>query len=137
MRSLSCRPAVSALSHGRWDLLVIGGGIGGAGVFLEAARAGNHDRGPTAEGLALADVLNDTRDGLTISQIADTARPRDATAVIVPRQSRLAGAYTRLAYELERHGIRCVLIGATAGTPVLSGRITTSPRTARADATSL
>lgn len=80
----------------------------------------------SAEGLALTDVLDDHRDGLTISQIADIARLRGATAVIVPEQSRLAGAYTRLAYELEQHGIRCVLIGAAPGRPVRPGRITTS-----------
>lgn len=81
----------------------------------------------STEGLALADVLDDHRDGLTISQIADTARLRGATVVIVPGQSRLAGAYTRLAYELEQHGIRCILIGATPNKSVLPGRITTSP----------
>lgn len=81
----------------------------------------------SAEGLALADVLDHHRDALTISQIADTARLRGATGVIVPGQSRLASAYARLAYELEQHGIRCVLIGATPGKPVLPGSIMTSP----------
>jgi len=81
----------------------------------------------SAEGLALADVLDDDRDALTISQIVDTARLRGATTVIVPDQSRLASAYVRLAYELEQHGIRCVLIGAAPGMPALPGRITTSP----------
>lgn len=90
----------------------------------------------SAEGLALADVLDDHRDGLTISQIADAARLCGATAVIVPGQSRLASAYTRLAYELEQHGIRCVLIGAAPGKLGLPGRITTSSTTAVAEAAS-
>ena len=90
----------------------------------------------SAEGLALADVLDDHRDGLTISQIAETARLCGATAVIVPGQSRLASAYTRLAYELEQHGIRCVLIGAAPGRSVLPGRITTLSTTAVAEVAS-
>jgi hypothetical protein len=89
----------------------------------------------STEGLSLADILDDHRDGLTISQIVDIARLHDATAVIVPDQSRLASAYVRLAYELEQHSIRCVLIGADKA--VLPGRITTARRPARADTTSL
>ncbi|GAB3167624.1 hypothetical protein GCM10027059_28910 [Myceligenerans halotolerans] len=64
-----------------------------------------------AEGLALADVLEDARDGLTISQVTETARHRQAAVVIVPGSARLAEAYTRLAFELEKHGVRCTLLG--------------------------
>lgn len=63
------------------------------------------------EGLALANVLNDTRDGLTISQVSEAARRHGANVVVIPAEARLAEAYTRLAYELERHGTRCVLLG--------------------------
>lgn len=81
----------------------------------------------SAEGLALADVLDDHRDGLTISQIADAAQLRGVAAVIIPGQSRLASAYARLAYELEQQGIRCVLIGATTGKPARPGKIIAAP----------
>ena len=91
----------------------------------------------SAEGLALADVLDDHRDGLTISQIADTAQLRGAAIVVIPAQSQLAGAYTRLAYELEQHGIRCVLIGTAASKPVQPGRITASSTQAAAEVASL
>ncbi|RPF20371.1 hypothetical protein [Myceligenerans xiligouense] len=64
-----------------------------------------------AEGLALADVLDDTRDGLTISQVTETARHHQANVVVVPGSARLAEAYTRLAFELEKHGVRCTLLG--------------------------
>jgi hypothetical protein len=64
-----------------------------------------------AEGLALADVLDDTRDGLTISQITEAARHHGASVVVVPAEARLAEAYTRLAYELEQHGMSCILLG--------------------------
>ena len=64
-----------------------------------------------AEGLAVADVLEDTRDGLTISQVTEVARNHGASVVVVPASARLAEAYTRLAYELERHGVRCALLG--------------------------
>jgi hypothetical protein len=64
-----------------------------------------------AEGLALADTLDDARDGLTISQVTETARHHDADVVIVPGSARLAEAYTRLAFELEKHGVRCTLLG--------------------------
>lgn len=37
---LGQRPSVSALNETHWDLVVIGGGITGAGVLLEAARRG-------------------------------------------------------------------------------------------------
>ncbi|MBL0886386.1 hypothetical protein [Myceligenerans indicum] len=64
-----------------------------------------------AEGLALADVLDDARDGLTISQVTETARNHHADVVVVPGSARLAEAYTRLAFELEKHGVRCTLLG--------------------------
>lgn len=64
-----------------------------------------------SEGLALADVLNDTRDGLTISQVTEAARGHGANVVVIPAGARLAEAYTRLAYELEQHGMRCILLG--------------------------
>jgi glycine cleavage system regulatory protein len=65
-----------------------------------------------AEGLALAGVLHDHRDRLTTSQVADAARQLGAAVVVLLSWSRLAGASTRLASELERHGIRCVMLGA-------------------------
>ena len=65
----------------------------------------------SAEGLALVEILDDTRDGLTISQVTDAARTHGADVVVVPAEARLAEAYTRLAYELERDGMRCVLLG--------------------------
>ncbi|MBE1875731.1 hypothetical protein [Myceligenerans pegani] len=64
-----------------------------------------------AEGFALADVLDDARDGLTISQVTETARHRHADVVVVPGSARLAEAYIRLAFELEKHGVRCTLLG--------------------------
>lgn len=79
-----------------------------------------------AEGLALADVLHDHHDGLTIGQIADAARRLGAAVVVLLSRSRLAGAHTRLASELEQHGIRCVLLGAVPRRTVRPGRITTS-----------
>ncbi|MFI6427796.1 recombinase family protein [Promicromonospora sp. NPDC050880] len=79
----------------------------------------------SAEGLALVEILDDTRDGLTISQVTDAARKHGADAVVVPAEARLAEAYTRLAYELEQHGMRCVLLGdlhpATHSGHVLAG----------------
>jgi hypothetical protein len=79
----------------------------------------------SAEGLALAEILDDTRDGLTISQVAEAARSHGADVVVVPAEARLAEAYTRLAYELELHGMRCVLLGdprpATRHGHVLAG----------------
>jgi hypothetical protein len=65
----------------------------------------------SAEGLALSEILDDTRDGLTISQVAEAARSHGADIVVVPAEARLAEAYTRLAYELELHGMRCILLG--------------------------
>lgn len=65
----------------------------------------------SAEGLALVEILDDTRDGLTISQVTEAARAQGADVVVVPAEARLAGAYTRLAFELEQHGMRCVLLG--------------------------
>lgn len=65
----------------------------------------------SAEGLALAEILDDRRDGLTISQVTQAARAHGANVVVVPSDARLAEAYTRLAYELERHGMRCILLG--------------------------
>lgn len=65
----------------------------------------------SAEGLALAETLGDTRDGLTISQVAEAARSHGADVVVVPAEARLAEAHTRLAYELELHGMRCVMLG--------------------------
>ncbi|WP_454857684.1 hypothetical protein [Promicromonospora soli] len=64
-----------------------------------------------AEGLALADILDDARDGLTISQVTEIARNHGASVVVVPAEARLAEAYTRLAYELEQHGMCCTLLG--------------------------
>lgn len=64
-----------------------------------------------AEGLALAETLDDTRDGLTISQVTEAARGHGASVVLVPAEARLAEAYARLAYELEQHGMRCILLG--------------------------
>lgn len=63
------------------------------------------------EGLALSETLDDTRDGLTISQVTEAARGHGASIVLVPAEARLAEAYARLAYELEQHGMRCVLLG--------------------------
>lgn len=64
-----------------------------------------------AEGLALADVLDDARDGITISQVTEAARRHGANIVVVPSDARLAEAYTRLAYELEQQGVCCTLLG--------------------------
>lgn len=75
-----------------------------------------------AEGLALADIVDDTRDGLTISQVTEVARNRGASVVVVPSEARLAEAYTRLAYELEQHGMRCALLG-TAQPKARHGRV--------------
>jgi hypothetical protein len=75
-----------------------------------------------AEGLALADVLHDYRDRLTISQIADAARRLGAAVVVLLGRSRLAGAHARLAAELAQHGIRCVLLGATPSASWPPGR---------------
>ncbi len=38
--TLGPRPTLTSLSEHNWDLIVIGGGITGAGVLLEAARLG-------------------------------------------------------------------------------------------------
>jgi glycerol-3-phosphate dehydrogenase len=40
MINLSSRPALSTLANTHWDILVIGGGITGAGILREAARLG-------------------------------------------------------------------------------------------------
>jgi hypothetical protein len=63
------------------------------------------------DGLALADVLDDARDGLTISQVIEAACHHEADVVVIPGSARLAEAYTRLAFELEKHGVRCTLLG--------------------------
>ncbi|WP_189667572.1 hypothetical protein [Promicromonospora soli] len=75
-----------------------------------------------AEGLALADVLHDHGDRLTTSQVADAARQLGAAVVVLLSRSRLAAASTRLASELEQHGIRCVLLGAVPRPTVRPGR---------------
>ena len=75
-----------------------------------------------AEGLALAGVLDDRRDRLTVSQIADAARRLGAAVVILLGRSRLAGAHARLAAELGQYGIRCVLLGAAASACWPAGR---------------
>mgnify|MGYP002824240701 CR=1 FL=1 len=38
---LGARPALATLAERQWDLIVVGGGITGAGVLLEAARQGH------------------------------------------------------------------------------------------------
>ena len=37
---LGARPDIEELARARWDVIVIGGGITGAGILLEAARRG-------------------------------------------------------------------------------------------------
>lgn len=69
------------------------------------------------EGFALAGTLDDTRDGLTISQVAEAARGQGASVMLVPAEARLAEAYARLAYELEQHGMRCILLGDPHSAP--------------------
>ncbi|WP_454857763.1 hypothetical protein [Promicromonospora soli] len=86
-----------------------------------------------AEGLALAGVLHDRRDRLTTSQVVDAARQLGAAVVVLLSRSRLAGAYTRLASELEQHGIRCVLLGAVPRPTVPRGRLRSCSRTAGAE----
>jgi hypothetical protein len=88
------------------------GHVCGADDFVVKRQRAEVTRYVEAEGLALAGVLQDHRDVLTTSQIADTARQLGAAVVILLGRSRLAAAYTRVVSELERHGLRCVLLGA-------------------------
>ncbi|PUB31945.1 hypothetical protein C8K30_101464 [Promicromonospora sp. AC04] len=96
--------------------------VSGADDLVVQRRHAEVARYVEAEGLALADVLHDYRDRLTISQIADAARRLGAGVVVLLGRSRLAGAHARLAAELGRHGIRCVLLGATSSASWSPGR---------------
>jgi hypothetical protein len=63
-----------------------------------------------AEGLALAEMLHDTGDGFTISQIVQAARLRHATQVVLPADARLVVARNRLTDDLAEHGAVCVVL---------------------------
>ena len=47
---LASRPSLADLAGQQWDLIVVGGGITGAGVLLEAARQGRKSGGWSASG---------------------------------------------------------------------------------------
>ncbi len=64
-----------------------------------------------AEGLALAEMLHDTGDGFTISQIVEAAQLLHARQVLLPADAHLADAHARLTLELSGHGAVCVVIG--------------------------
>ncbi|GHH65484.1 hypothetical protein GCM10017772_03780 [Promicromonospora soli] len=98
------------------------GHVYGADDLLVKRQRAEVTRYVVAEGLALADVLHDHGDRLTTSQVADAARQLGAAVVVLLSRSRLAAASTRLASELEQHGIRCVLLGAVPRPTVRPGR---------------
>lgn len=109
------------------------GHVYGADDLLVKRQRAEVTRYVVAEGLALADVLHDHRDRLTTSQVADAARQLGAAVVVLLSRSRLAGASTRLAAELEQHGIRCVLLGAIPRPTARPGRLS-GPRSRTAGA---
>jgi len=109
------------------------GHVYGADDLLVKRQRAEVTRFVEAEGLALADVLHDHRDRLTTSQVVDAARQLGAVVVVLLSRSRLAGASTRLASELEQHGIRCVLLGAIPRPTVLPRRLRSRSRTAGAE----
>jgi hypothetical protein len=80
------------------------------------------------EGYALAQIVTDRFDGFTISQIVETARLHQARLVIVPADTTLATAHTRLTQELEPSGAACVLIDACAAAALEPRTETTAPR---------
>lgn len=112
------------------------GHVYGADALLVKRQLAELTRYVEAEGLALADVLHDHRDRLTTGQVVDAARQLGAAVVVLLSRSRLAGAFTRLASELEQHGIRCVLLGAIPRSTVLRGRVRSRSRTAGAESAS-
>ncbi|WP_454860115.1 hypothetical protein [Promicromonospora soli] len=63
-----------------------------------------------AEGLALAEILHDTGDGFTISQIVQAAQLRHARQVVLPADARLVVARNRLIDDLAEHGAVCVVL---------------------------
>lgn len=109
------------------------GHVYGADALVVKRQRAEVTRYAEAEGLALADVLHDRRDRLTTSQIVDAARQLGAAVVVVLSRSRLAGAFARLASELEQHGIRCVLLGAIPQPTAPPPRLRSCSRTARAE----
>lgn len=88
-----------------------------------------------AEGLALAEVLHDTGDGFTISQIVEAAQLRHASQVLLPADAHLADARHRLTQDLADHGALCVVIGeqppASARPRLRPGRTETHARAAK------
>ena len=88
-----------------------------------------------AEGLALAEILHDTGDGFTISQIVEAAQLRHASQVLLPADAQLADARHRLTQDLADHGAVCVVIGEqppTSTRPQLRpGRTETHTRAAK------
>ena len=80
------------------------------------------------EGYTLSDVLIDEKDGITISELVESARLRGASVVIVPVETRMARVGTRLAQELEPHSIAGLVIGVASAS--VSPATTTHPDSA-------
>lgn len=84
-----------------------------------------------AEGYALADGLVDVRDGVTVSELVTCARLHDASVVIVPGGTRMAGDRDLLVQALEPYGITCFVIdipGAQAAPVATTRRASALPR---------
>ncbi|GAB3173502.1 hypothetical protein GCM10027059_44640 [Myceligenerans halotolerans] len=72
-----------------------------------------HVQGYAADrGYVLVHMVNDQRDGTTISQLTQHAAAAHADAVILPGDALLSAARARLEKELARVDARCIVVGA-------------------------
>lgn len=71
----------------------------------------------TAEGIALAEVITDQNDILTISQVVEAARLHDAKLLLLPDDAPLSTALHGIEHSLSKHGAVCVVVptGCQAG----------------------
>lgn len=70
-------------------------------VIEDHARAG---------GLALAQIVTDARDALTIGQVVEAARHHGASVVLVPADAALADARKGLNQQLSEYGAGCIVL---------------------------
>jgi hypothetical protein len=80
-----------------------------------------------AEGLAIERIVTDRFDRLTISELVAAARACDARLVLIPASTRMAEAQARVAYDLERHGAVCLVLGPARPVPQRAGRLANDP----------
>ncbi|MCF4122066.1 hypothetical protein L1785_13870 [Antribacter sp. KLBMP9083] len=70
-----------------------------------------------AEGIALAQIVTDDHDALTLHQVAESARHHGARLVLVPATAQLAEARRGIAEVLAPDGATCVVIGQPVDKP--------------------